>query len=887
MALQLQSFRQQATARWTWPLHVGLLPENAPYTESLKSKHWIETFCRFEAVQSAPVNILLIDTTLGIPVPEIQSLPLESDVVILIMQDAMPAKGKDKEEQFDMLKQVAERHASSGVFVLSIAGSVDDWFNELLIELSHNQALPDVLDRYSVHGYGIVDENFRSASTLSAVLDALLLNLSHAPGDWKIRINSRICQKTRYTLDELRRELEAGKQQFQYRHESGEAEGLKELMDSLDAASRDLDKGPSAGAIISSSPATSPPPFTETAAPKPTESTRPGLLDHLADLVRKMKPNTGSARGVPKKAAPGFPPLSPLIDQHESMKETAKMDTPRDTAHTRQRAKPNPVEKPRFLQASIKVENNVQEYLKPETDYTLMVRIGYFDKKWESGGQAFPSEEVFTSPEQAKEKIQIHFTYTGSNEKQEGELVLERSGNTNVWPFSFKTGKKEGEFKGEILAYHKNRLIQKVVITAYCVAREADQKAFPPAQLDVVFSFMTDLNHLEGRSEFGSSILVDSSKPKEEAIQGIASGKSLDLYFSPALDQLMTGIRDLIQDAVVNIDNHPEDLFDEQNRILLLRLALKGNSLYVNHLKKNDLQGAMQIVSHRSEFVPLDFVYTFAAPDKNATICPNAVKALKEGKCCNGDGVQSSPARHICPFGFWGFSHVIERHTSERYKKQTAGDYTVIAGPEAGRETLDVFRNTLFAGSVKVAAAEPGLLKKVNDSISKHSVSSEQARTWDEWERMVKKKKPDSLVLLVHIERDEITDQDQIEIGDNQFLVQNLMDESKLKPANTARPPFVVLIGCEASSVENHGFDISSQLMNHGAAIVVSNFTKIRGRHAGPMVISMLELLEAHKGKQVTLGEIVLKLRQLLLAKGIMVGLALITHGDADWKLNV
>ena len=75
--------------------------------------------------------------------------------------------------------------------------------------------------------------------------------------------------------------------------------------------------------------------------------------------------------------------------------------------------------------------------------------------------------------------------------------------------------------------------------------------------------------------------------------------------------------------------------------------------------------------------------------------------------------------------------------------------------------------------------------------------------------------------------------------------------------------------------------------MNYGAAIVISNFTKIRGRHAGPIVMKLLEFLKAHEEKEFTLGEIVLKLRQYLLAKGIMVGFSLTTLGDADWKIKI
>ena len=115
----------------------------------------------------------------------------------------------------------------------------------------------------------------------------------------------------------------------------------------------------------------------------------------------------------------------------------------------------------------------------------------------------------------------------------------------------------------------------------------------------------------------------------------------------------------------------------------------------------------------------------------------------------------------------------------------------------------------------------------------------------------------------------------------------NLINKKMIQGANDQNHPFVMMIGCEAVNMDEFGFDLSSQLMNVGAAMVMSNFTKIRGRQAAPIVIKMLEFLKANEGKEFTLGEIVLKLRQYLLAKGIMVGFSITTFGDADWKIKI
>ena len=99
-------------------------------------------------------------------------------------------------------------------------------------------------------------------------------------------------------------------------------------------------------------------------------------------------------------------------------------------------------------------------------------------------------------------------------------------------------------------------------------------------------------------------------------------------------------------------------------------------------------------------------------------------------------------------------------------------------------------------------------------------------------------------------------------------------------------PPFIVIIGCETSNIKIAGFDISSHFINEGAAIVVSNFTKVRGRQAKDIVIKLSEFIHQNGKKEILFGEIMLKLRQYLLSQGMIAGLSLVAHGDADWKIK-
>jgi hypothetical protein len=282
-------------------------------------------------------------------------------------------------------------------------------------------------------------------------------------------------------------------------------------------------------------------------------------------------------------------------------------------------------------------------------------------------------------------------------------------------------------------------------------------------------------------------------------------------------------------------------------------------------------------------------VYDYPAPTVDATLCEKAVEGLKEGKCKNCFIREENPAPHICPFGFWGFSRVIERFRldSNRGKMDPANDFELISEPTGKRQTLNILSNALYGATKRMEAASPGLLDEVKDRVVDTYTNAWFADNWEDWKQLVDSN-PDSLVLIVHTEDHDIFQVPQMEIGENQFILRNHISPEIIKGSADAEvPPIVVLIGCETQDTGEFGFDFASRVLNSGASIVISNFTKIRGRQAGPIVMRTLELLKKMKGKEFRIGEVLLKLRQQLLAEGVMVSLALMAQGDADWKIKI
>lgn len=540
----------------------------------------------------------------------------------------------------------------------------------------------------------------------------------------------------------------------------------------------------------------------------------------------------------------------------------------------------------RRLQGQIKNEitGDRVQHLFPETNYSLEIKVGS-DSTWTSAKEGFPTSVVFEDVRSSEEMLQIVFRAGQEGEPSVRDMVLPRVGESTVVNFSFNSGAQK-EFTGEIYAYHKNRLIQKAIVHAAVQQADKDVLSFPAFSIRVVFSAVKAMANISSRKEFGASFFYEPRNSPGE-ILGFGNNKPIDLYLlSDGLEKIIGKIKQNLEDAIVDIEKHPPDLMHAANVKVLRNLALKGNTLLVNHLgKKNNFPGPVQIVTKRVGFIPIDFIYELPAPAEDATLCTHAVEALKNGACRKCYDHTVSPAPHICPFGFWTFSRVIERHSAE-YRTPTGtnpGDYQVVAASDTSTRTLSILNQTVHASSTRMEEAQPGLCSTVSNYVKSNSIQFNAADTWEKWKTFTDNKKPDSLILITHVEYDDDQEADKLEIGKNSTLIQNFLDETTVGKA----PPFVIIIGCEVTDTKNFGFDISNQLMRHGAAIVLSNFTKIRGRHAAVLVMKLIELLQRGKEHQLTLGEVLLKLKQQMLAAGIMASLSLMAHGDADWKIRV
>jgi len=593
-------------------------------------------------------------------------------------------------------------------------------------------------------------------------------------------------------------------------------------------------------------------------------------------------------KSFPKSARiEGFPADTDISDLPNILPAPHKrksLSPPKSTERSRR------FNSPRFLQAQIKTvkDETLKEFLIPGNHYKLEVRVGYEDEAFVDSNQPIASEDIFKDNKKNKEKLQINFKSNQSKKIQSAEIILPRIGNSTLADFTFSITAISKKFEGEIYAYHKNRLIQQVQITAGVFRKGSAATPEKLLQMKLIFCTRRNLDSLDERTEFAASLEYESGKKKSSALQGVAGNKTVDLTFPDGLKEHLKDIKTFIEDALIDTKKHPAKLTALGNQKLLLALALKGNLIYTNHLRDAIIpDGPLQIVTNNQQYEPLEFVYSYPCPDMNAKLCKNAIAALKEGKCKKCFDLTMEPASHICPFGFWSFSRIVERHSFQKRKNNSNADYSIVSEPTGKRNTLKILQNAIYGSSQKVDFPPPqDIRKQIAAEIKRNTKTLFEAANWNDWTAHVKKHNPDSIILVVHIEKELRFKIDQIEIGNNNFLIQNnfgssMINKNKLKP-----PPFVIIIGCEATDLKAGGFDVSDQLMNEGAAIVVSNFTKIRGIQAKDVVIKLVDFLKKIGTKDTQFGEVMLRLRQYLLSEGLMAGLSLIAQGDADWKIN-
>ncbi|HEY0788388.1 MAG TPA: hypothetical protein VGE86_07070, partial [Thermoanaerobaculia bacterium] len=334
-----------------------------------------------------------------------------------------------------------------------------------------------------------------------------------------------------------------------------------------------------------------------------------------------------------------------------------------------------------------------------------------------------------------------------------------------------------------------------------------------------------------------------------------------------------------------------EGLKGEKGRALLVQLAQHGGAMKIfldeslgdpSNTPAAAAREYVQIVSMSSStVVPLEFVYDFTVPEDDAKVCPKWLAAAKRGEWlakCEDD----ESGRTVCPLGFWGLTKVIERHAATPGLSADEKALYIQSEPTRDTPALRLGGVVVLGSSKRVPAKNVKALRKI---VAKHCGAEPQlAKSWSDWEKLVKGNRPNLLLALPHTEgsKTNVT----VEIGDGVNVKSITLRDTHVfpPPREGGQPPVVALIGCDTSgTADDYGSHVRL-FRARGAGIVIGTIATVFGEHAATVAGKLVEgMLPSENGSPVRLGELIRDIRRRSLVEGLFMPLCLVAYGDADW----
>ena len=621
----------------------------------------------------------------------------------------------------------------------------------------------------------------------------------------------------------------------------------------------------------------------------------------VPDPIRSIIGATRGPKGVRELASELETYSRDFLYDHESGEASGLADLMKEALRTSAQTLPA---EPRWIQGQVFEQGreggpgHVERALRAGARHLLVVRIGPADEEWLTppNEAVFPDRELAWEEDQHELRVVFHEP-NHAPEPQTTTLILPREGPSTTCQFPFQTRTDVSTFKGRVIVLHRNRVLQTALLEGQVLPDPTEASEELSLQMNIEGIIRPNLNGLEARQEFDLALVANHTPEDEPAITTIAheqaTFRSLVNVQQP-IDEILW----LLQNLADSPDDHPKDLWANNNVQLLSDLAFYGSALYDGIVSRQiggeRLQSIehIQLISARDEYLPLEFLYDFPAPKEDASLCPNAVQALEKGACPDCAGLTQTPgqgADYVCPLGFWCMRLVIERHgIKPSQRPDLQGDaFALRSTPVPGRSKLKVLSSALFAASTRVDAVVQGRTQKVFQTLQEATGEhATQVAAWDAWVKAVDDTKPSLLVLLPHTSKGGRRNWPQLEIGQDQQLIEGHITERHVRTALETDPPVVLLLGCETLAPDVGVGDFTIAFQNKGAAIVLSTLTPVLGRDVGPIAELLVQKLKEAAQAHRTFGYALRELRRQTMAKGTLMILCLVAHGDADWQLE-
>jgi len=437
---------------------------------------------------------------------------------------------------------------------------------------------------------------------------------------------------------------------------------------------------------------------------------------------------------------------------------------------------------------------------------------------------------------------------------------------------------------------HRGRVIQTAVLRASMQADAAELAPGSAPRLEDFIPVRQSIGDLNNRRQFDLAFVINNTAAGRPLAVGLAANHAWLSDLSDAKAIART-ISELLLPVAKSAADYADGLSGQNGLALLIGLAQAGSYLNEYLVKQQinangnrpDIAEAeyLQVVSTKLDAViPFEFIFDYAAPDKEAILCGGWRDALTKGKCAAS--CDHTSGKHVCPMGFWGLRKVIERHALSPELAATGYEQFLQSEPSTQRPALVLDGVSVLGASDRVKEpALKALTKSIKNAAGK---TADQAKNWDEWVVAVKRSRPKLLIALAHSDGKDFTA--SLEIGGHS-LRSVLLRETHLRAEQQDPPPVVALLGCETVGTTGDYGKHAAMFRSKGAAIVVATIATVLGDQAARVGESLVKgLLAENAAAPLRMGEALRAIKRQALLDKQMMPLCLVAYGDAGWQIK-
>lgn len=870
---------QPGAGKWEWPLRVGVPATQAGYQMQAALRDIFRHLQQVELLeaQDAIVDLLLLPESL----PHAPALPSGGRVVadaVLVLGERSGTPGAAMAD----LDALTQRYRSG------LAGSVvvpqerwTGWFEDVIRELAHNRALPDVLfqryaaDRQRHPGMPapllLGDLDFVASTRIEDAAVRLAKTIEAGHAGRAIRLDPQLLDHLRLdpataSIGELAEQLKLRLPHFQWNREDHEASGVVALRRALEDELGRLDTRTHARP---SPPRMSAPP--EMAAP-------PGGDGDAVAAPAPAAPAPAPSPGMAGSEPPGF---DDALEMSAPPDELAEAAPPGDDAR-----------EPRHLQArffalpATAAAPEKLERLPRDADCRMHAHIGIPRRESTVVAPERLDERLLPDSDTGHDLALVYCPLTVVTDGQGDRTIpppqrhvvhLPPAGDSTPADFTVNCGPEPARFRARLVVLHENRVLQTLMLTCRADGMPSldPENAYAPALQSPSAGVPADI-----------AFVVNDNPQGVSGVAAMTPGGAS--FLEPeGLKESIRQMRLALSKAVVAAVGEEDARLDAEGNLKLMRLLANHGAAILDTIRRQhpfdalDAARRVQVVEAVDKaYFPIEFLYSGKAPRADATLCPNAVAALTgDTRAVHGGCPHNQDRSVVCPAAFWGFDKCIERHASNGQAAH------VVSVPQPGDEVLGPFASALVAASERAATQMQGP-QGLPATVARHVATVTEVASWSDWEKRVADRHPDLMVLLPHTaDSTNFPGIPTLEVSKD-VLEGSHLDETLVRARPPpAKGPLVLLLGCSTTFAEVPFLNFVQGFNLKGAPIVIGTLSIIHGTQAALLAERLLGAIADPQHTAARFDEAVLQVKRDLLAKGHGVAFTLIAYGHSSWRI--